>query len=199
MEEEDAMSDKPKPSDSPLDAAVKRNLKAFEESVLTYQEIEDASDRICAIVTASWLETRLQTALAWRVGADDGYKRKLFSVDGMLGAYEPKVSFGYLIGVYGEEARENFLAIGQIRNRFAHRTYIRDFAHRELDSFFKKLTIYQRLKAMSGKESSLGLFPDPVPDHAKQRARFTASAQTLEAYLLLDPFNHAPFMRDPRF
>lgn len=117
----------------------------------------------------------------------------------MLAAYEPKVELGYLIGVYSEEARDNFLAIGNIRNRFAHRTNIRRFAHRELDPFFKKVTIHRRLRNM-GSGVLRGLFPDPLPDHADQRARFITSARTLEGYLLLDPFDHAPVMAQaPRF
>jgi hypothetical protein len=173
------------------------NQRLLEESVLTYQEIEHASDRVCAIVTAAWLEGRLQRALSWRL-ADPAYQKKNV-FDGMLGAYAPKVRLGYLIGVYSEEAHENLLAIGSIRNRFAHRTDIRSFAHRELASFFKKITIYQRLINMGSPELR-GLFPDPLPDHADERARFIASARTLEGYLLLDPFDHAPVMAHaPRF
>src|SRR4051812_38623591 len=75
------------------------------EAALTEQEVEHPSDRVCAIVMASWLEGRLQHAISWRL-ADSKYQRGIFK-NGMLAAYEPKVQLGYLIKIYGEEAREN--------------------------------------------------------------------------------------------
>ncbi len=173
------------------------NQKLLTESFLIYREIEGSTDRVCAIVTAAWLESRLEHAISWRL-ADSNYQKKVFRHGGMLGSYNPKVQLGYLIGVYGQEALENFLAIGSIRNRLAHRTYIRDFSHRELDKLFKKLTIYRRLKTMSS--DLRPVFPEAPPDHADYRERFIASAKTLQGYLLLDPFDHAPIVaHDPRF
>ena len=98
------MADTPEPSVGPITKALstQAGLKLLKESILTHEEMEHASDRLCAIVTASWLEGRLQRAISWRL-ADPSYQRGIFK-DGMLSAYEPKVQLGYLIRVYGAEA-----------------------------------------------------------------------------------------------
>ncbi|HEX3443097.1 MAG TPA: hypothetical protein VHS80_00150 [Chthoniobacterales bacterium] len=172
--------------------------KQLNESLQTYQEIERSSDRVCAIVAAAWLETRLRHAIDWRLLHDLSEKKKVFDPNGMLGTYERKVSLGYLLGIFRREAKDNFLAIGSIRNRFAHRTYIRCFEHRELDSFFKKITFYKRLKEADTKLQLV--LPAPIPENAGCRARFIASAMALDAFLVLDPFDHSPITSyEPRF
>src|ERR1051325_738817 len=158
-------------------------IAQIEESVLSYEEIDHSSDRVCAIVTAAMLEGRIQGALSWRLPDPEYQKKKLFTVDGLLGPYDAKVNMGYALGIFGAEARENLFAIGSIRNRFAHRTYIRDFEHAELDTFFKKLTIYKRLEGMDKKYTDF-VFPDPIPNHARHRERFRAAARTLDAYFV---------------
>jgi hypothetical protein len=109
--------------------------------VEVWQEIEATSDRIMAIVSAAFIEERLADAIKLRLLRDPKQLKKLFDPDGALGAYEAKVALGYLLNIYVDETRRNLMAIGSIRNRFAHRSRIAIFDHKDLEPFFKEITL----------------------------------------------------------
>jgi hypothetical protein len=147
-------------------------------------------------VSAAILDDLVGHALRWRLVQDKSDHKKMFDPDGALGSFEPKVRLGYLLGVYGSEAKDNLLAIASVRNRLAHFAHIRHFEDTRLDPFFKKITIYKYLPSLEKEK----MFPKPIPANANRRTRFTAAANTLTLYLARDPFHHAPVMAfDPKF
>jgi hypothetical protein len=110
-----------------------------------WQEIEAASDRITAIVSAAFIEERLADAIKNRLLHDTKQLKNFFDPDGAMGTYDAKVALGYLLNIYIDETRRNLDAVGKIRNRFAHRPRIVNFDHKELEPFFKAITLPDRL------------------------------------------------------
>jgi hypothetical protein len=120
-----------------------------------------------------------------RLLRDSKRVKKLFDPDGPIGTYDAKVLLGYLIGIYVDETRKNLEAIGKIRNRFAHRPRIAKFDDRDLDPFFKEITLPGRLLGDPSTDYHhlVGTLTPLKPD-APKRQRFLTTIQMLLAYLL---------------
>jgi hypothetical protein len=87
-----------------------------------FGEIEQAPDRIAAIVAAAVVEQSLRWALNsfFFLQITEHEERELFENDGMLSSFHAKIFMGFALGLFGEEARNDFTKIKNIRNAFAH-------------------------------------------------------------------------------
>jgi hypothetical protein len=163
-----------------------------------FREIESASDRVTAIVAAAFIEERLRDAISARLLRDPKGLKNLFDPDGALGNYETRVKMGYMLGIYVKETRDNLEAIGKIRNRFAHRTHITDFNHKELEPFFKQITLPDRLLKENAEHPDTGA--RALRPGASKRARFLTTIQMLLSYFLPHEYReHLPAYFGPRF
>jgi DNA-binding MltR family transcriptional regulator len=93
------------------------------------EEISAANDRAAAIVSASFLETRVENAVRQRLVDDEkrGVLKELLREGGPIGSFKPRIWLAFALGIYGPEAREDLERIADIRNRFAHRLAIKSF------------------------------------------------------------------------
>jgi hypothetical protein len=157
-----------------------------QQDVEVWREIEAASDRVLAIVSATFIEERLADAIKNRLLRDPNQLKKFFAPSGALGTYEAKVALGYLLSIYVNETRRNLIAVGQIRNRFAHRTRVAAFEHKELEPFFKDITLPDRIGSDLPADSWRNVvvrYIVPLKKGAPKRQRFLTTAQMLLAYL----------------
>jgi hypothetical protein len=156
-----------------------------DDEIQIWREIEATSDRVTAIVSAAFIEERVRDAISSRLLRDSKRVKKLFDPDGPIGTYDAKVLLGYLIGIYVDETRKNLEAIGKMRNRFAHRPRIAKFDDRDLDPFFKEITLPERLLGDPSTDHYhlVGTLTPLKPD-APKRQRFLTTIQMLLAYLL---------------
>jgi hypothetical protein len=101
-----------------------------------------------------------------------------------MGTYDAKVVLGYLLSIYTDETRKNLEAVGSIRNRFAHRPQIASFDHKELEPFFKKITLPNRLHDNQSTHHyhPIGMMA-PISSSASKRLRFLTTSQMLLAYI----------------
>jgi hypothetical protein len=111
--------------------------------------------------------------------------KKLFAPDGAMGTYDAKVTLGYLLNLYVDETKRNLEAIGSIRNRFAHRARISSFDHKDLETFFKAITLPDRLRGDPSTDYyHLVGTQAPISSGAPKRLRYLTTIQMLLAYLL---------------
>jgi hypothetical protein len=87
-----------------------------------FGEIEQAPDRVAAIVAAAVVEDALRWALNsfFILQITEHEERELFENDGILSSFHAKILMGFALGLFGKEARNDFTKIKNIRNAFAH-------------------------------------------------------------------------------
>lgn len=92
-----------------------------------FMELFSSSDRAVAIVGGAMVEQWLQEALVAQMHRDGQMTKLLFRTNGALGSFATKIDLGFLVGIYGAEARRDLVTIKDIRNKFAHRFTISSF------------------------------------------------------------------------
>ena len=65
-----------------------------------------------------------------------------------MGNYAVKVRFAYLLGWYGKDLYDDLIAIGKIRNRFAHSIEAKDFADQRISTWLKGMHVYRFIPAI---------------------------------------------------
>ena len=181
-------------SEDSTDAAV---AAVDREVTETYSEIHSSSDRACAIISAAFIEDRLQRAICRRLLDDDRTVKKITSPNGALSGFENKILLGYLLGVYNKETRDNLLVVGQIRNKFAHYTKIRSFDNPNFRQFFDRLTIIRRIEA---KDSPLEFMAvDAIFPHSSRRDIFLHVIHRVLGYFAFDDWGREQQTFNPLF
>lgn len=90
-------------------------------------EIDAQTDRSAAVIACSLLEEHLKWAIGkCFVELTPQTSKRVF--DGPLGGLFNRSYFGYALGLYDREAREEIIRVGEIRNHFAHKIAPIDFA-----------------------------------------------------------------------
>lgn len=107
----------------------------------TYEEIESGSDRAAAVVAGSFVEQHLETAIKRRLEFHETLLEDMFRPSGPLGPFSVKISTGFLLGLYKENARKELATIKDIRNAFAHKLEVRDFSNQRMADLTKNLTM----------------------------------------------------------
>ena len=66
----------------------------------------------------------------------------LFQSSGPLGTYAAKIRAGlaYLLGWIGKDVFDDLIAIGKIRNRFAHAIEAKNFSDQKISTWLKGMT-----------------------------------------------------------
>jgi DNA-binding MltR family transcriptional regulator len=158
----------------------------------TIDEIEAASDRTAAIVTAAILEDHLETSLKIRMHQDDKMLEETFRSSGPLGSFAAKIRMAYLLGLISKKAAKELETIKRIRNEFAHNFLIQDFNSDPVRDLANNLTIFATKITITpdGNDSaSLHVFEDTI---ASPRGRFIRTCQVFLMYLVLSKDSHPP-------
>jgi hypothetical protein len=179
-------------------AAARDGAQAIDREITrTYAEIESSTDRGCAIVSAAFIEDRLQRAICRRLLDDSRSIKKITSPSGALVGFENKIQFGYLLGVYIADTRDNLLIIGQIRNKFAHRTQVRYFDDPALTKFFEKLTLARRILPPEDPLSIMVV--DALTPQSTRRQIFMHVIHRILGFFAYDDFGRAQETFTPLF
>ena len=91
-------------------------------------EMDGASDRAAAIVSAAFVESNVALALMSRfrqLELDE--QRRLFKNRGVLSDFAAKIDLGYALNIYGPRVRDDLDNVRRIRNAFAHELEVRNF------------------------------------------------------------------------
>jgi hypothetical protein len=164
--------------------------------VLAFQEIENGSDRACAITACALIDDRIEISITARLANDPMAVSKFFDLDSGITA-EAKIILAYLTGVYTDETRKNLIAMSRMRNKFAHRMDIRDFDHAEFHDLFKMITI-PKVLTKDSRWVRGGDFDALTPETSK-RGRFISTAKLLIHWLVEDIEDRPPPVFTPRF
>jgi hypothetical protein len=194
------------------DARPSKDDGQLSELALAMKEIESGTDRICAIVTAALIEEELENAIRKRFEGfeklyrdDESEKSRDYiseisrslKVNSFLGSMDPKVRLAYLLGIIGQEGRDNLLAIANIRNHFAHRHGYRSFEDDRLKQIFKSITAYQRTPVELRILMRLGATVIPISTNANRRQRFMQTVRVLLISIRFRSFEDTFAMHDP--
>src|ERR1700730_9248824 len=111
------------------------------EFIDALKEIEEAPDRVAAIVGAALVEDALRWALNsfFLLQISDIEERELFENDGVLSSFHAKILMGFALGLFGTAARNDLVRIKNIRNAFAHAPRPLSFDTPEIASECEKL------------------------------------------------------------
>ncbi len=145
-------------------------LSMHQENFDRLNEVFGASDRSAAIVGAAYLEDKLTDCIGSRLVDDKATCEKLFKPNKSIGNLGVKADLGFLLGLYGEETRDDILRIATMRNWFAHWSDHTTFATREVRVECEKLALMDRFfESIDPK-----MKPDTRPDNcsAEEWARF---------------------------
>jgi len=103
-----------------------------------FQEFQKYQDREAAIVGAAWIEDFVQELLRARLVDDRDAVDWAFD-NGALRSARAKIEMAYLTGVIGPRQHECFVAVNDIRNRFAHAHQVTSFEQPEVLGLTKRL------------------------------------------------------------
>lgn len=171
------MSDDDSPITEEELADLEPELRAvIEERIAFYAELEGQSPRAAVILAVASLEDQIMALIRtkfpedvdeelWRAIAGSGHSP--------LGSMKAKADFAQAFGFFGQKTRKTIDRIASMRNRFAHRTGVRDFDHPD---------IVKRCKAMEANP----IFPQKILSGASAadlRWFFTQVVRALEERL----------------
>lgn len=169
----------------------------IDASIKAFHELNNSVDRVTAIVGCAVIDNSLKDAIQRRLTDNERALKKFFDdKEGPGHDTSAKIQLAHLLGVFSDETRTNLEAITSIRNKFAHRLYIRDFDHQELKQLFERITSYKRIADLP----KLALFgPQPIPDNASRKARFVATVDYLHFWFQIDEFTPIAAYATPHF
>jgi hypothetical protein len=138
-----------------------------------FQEIEEAPDRVAAIVGAAVVEDALRWALNsfFLLQISEKEERELFENDGILSSFHAKIFMAFALGLFGNEARNDLTKIKNIRNTFAHAPRSISFETMEVAAECEKL---RYIDAIARNQARVILPTKPLGEK-NPRARFIAT------------------------
>lgn len=110
--------------------------------LLLQQEIERSSDRACAIIAGSLVETCVDTLLK-RVVTDENIWKARSNSSGAFGSFAVKIDLARLMGLITPLAHKDLVIIKDVRNRFAHDYEITDFDTPAIAAKIKNLRLLE--------------------------------------------------------
>ncbi|MCG6155684.1 MltR family transcriptional regulator [Rubinisphaera margarita] len=78
------------------------------------------TDRGCALMVASFLDSKLEQLLTAKFVNDQKIATEHLSQSGPLGTFSARIDAAYLLGLIGENVRRDLHLIRRIRNEFGH-------------------------------------------------------------------------------
>lgn len=163
----------------PIDKLSKEEKKESLEYIAFRYEIENESDRGCALLAASYLEHLLEKVLKKKLIGTKKKKEELFDYTGPLGTFSSRIKLSYSIGLIPESESFDLHIIRSIRNKFGHSVLTSSFE----DESIKKEC--DKLKTVRNNVIS-------------SRARFNSAVASTSATLIHEISNCKPFVKCSR-
>lgn len=125
-----------------------------ELTIEAIQELNKESARAAAIVGAAILENQLTTTVK-SLFYEGRTKDELFkSPVGKLADFDIKAKLAYTLGLLTKEAFTEVTAVGDIRNKFAHRLDINSFEHEKIKPYCMNLSMIEKYVAPIGADEN---------------------------------------------
>ena len=104
-------------------AQFKEVLEArFGEVFAFRQALTQETDRGCALLAASYLDTELEHVLVQSLVDDPKVAQDLLRASGPLGSFSTRIDLAYLIGLIGPLVHKDLNVLRKVRNEFGHST-----------------------------------------------------------------------------
>lgn len=105
------------------------------------QELNNGSDRACALVGAAYIDVRLSNLIRKFLVDDAKIVDELFENQGPLSTFSGKIKLAYCMGLISRDNLNNFHIIRDIRNGFAHSIHGLTFDTEAIATECDKLTL----------------------------------------------------------
>ncbi|WMT90162.1 hypothetical protein [Pelagibacterium sp. H642] len=144
------------------------------------KEMDASSDRACAIIGGSYVESCLEVALRTHLLHDEVAFKDALS-RGPLSTFHGKIEVAYLSRLLSPEGRHDIHLVRKIRNHFAHNLEASDFETdqmRDLTRNFKKATLNTEMLLALKR-----IRPIDYPDAVSSRDRFEGAVGEMAGWL----------------
>lgn len=145
--------------------------------------LNDADDLACVLISVSFLDECLASMLAQHLVASKKLKAVL-SPSRWLGTYGARVDLAYLVGLIPKGLFKNLVAVGEVRNRFAHSHLSMSFSDGEVGQLCRGLS-YPRVRLKFSVGFDPGAKPDPWLASDDPRQAFTVIVLLMAQRLIL--------------
>jgi DNA-binding MltR family transcriptional regulator len=150
-------------------------------------ELNSETARATAVVGAAITDAILTESLLRQFPRAGRTRDELFkSAGGRLGDYDTKSKLAYTLGIVSKQAFEDIQAIGEIRNKFAHRLDISSFDHKSIVSLCDNLKLVDTVVGRLDDPSSQRRFVEPDLEQklSNPKSRFILSIKIITAALV---------------
>ncbi len=115
----------------------------FTTNILGYidfrSELGKESDRGCALLAASYLDSILEQMLKSKLIGTNKQLESLFDFNGPLGTFSSKILLSYSLGLISKARMDDLQTIRKIRNEFGHSPSIISFSSKKINSLCNNL------------------------------------------------------------
>jgi len=110
-------------------------LKQLVKEAIAFREtLSPESDRGCALMGGSFLDSRLKKLIEKKVIDDSKIVGQFLEFNGAAGTFSSRIDFCYLIGLLPKSVHSDLHLIRKIRNEFGHRVDVISFDSQEIKS-----------------------------------------------------------------
>jgi hypothetical protein len=113
-----------------------------QDEIDAYYLADPAHPRAAGILWPILIDRRVDKLFDAALRPDKTVRNDLLQSNGPLGNYAVKIRLAYLLGWLGKDLFDDLIAIGKIRNRFAHAMEARDFSDQQISTWLKGMTSY---------------------------------------------------------
>jgi DNA-binding MltR family transcriptional regulator len=119
-----------------VDEFLKQNL---EKLIILKATLALETDRGCALMTAAFLESEIESLIKEKLLGTNKEVEKLFEFNGPLGTFSSKAKLSYALGLISKSIFQDLEIIRNIRNDFAHNYKFIDFSTTSIKEKISKL------------------------------------------------------------
>ncbi len=116
---------------------------------LEQKQVED-QERGAALASVAELDITLQNALRSVMIDDKETVNQIFSENGPLFQFGPKIRMAYVLGIYDRMIYDDLLKVSRVRNDFAHKVEARNFKWDRIRSAVLSMRVFERFEEILG-------------------------------------------------
>jgi hypothetical protein len=132
-----------------LPEEVRNNLTDY---VTFRHELTIESDRGCALLAGSYLDSQLEKVLRKKMVGNKKHLDNLFDFNGPLGTFSGRITITYSLGLISKNDLNDLQLVRKIRNTFGHSPSIIDFENEKIKSYCNNLKLVVRERSKSPRQ-----------------------------------------------